>query len=237
MLSLVVTLGYAQEQAPLLIAIATNNPPFVMQTAQGYYGFDIVMMNNICYILKRKCQFIKLPFSQVLTAVASQKANVAVSALTISLERAKLVNFSTPYLLSECLFIGPIQYKNTKINQDFLQKKQIGIKTGSIFYQELLALGVNADNITSYNTETELIDSLNKNSINLALMDNYAAKYWESESQGAFVTLGKTYPFGSLGIAVDPTDIKLLNDINRALSQFLQSQEYKNTYQTYLDFF
>lgn len=208
-----------------------------MQTAQGYYGFDIVMMNNICDILKRKCQYIKLPFTQVITAVASGDANVAVSALTISLERAKLVNFSTPYLISECLFIGPIQYKNTKINHDFLQQKQIGIKKGSIFYQELLALGVNADNISGYNTETELIDALNKNAIDLALMDNYVAKYWEAASQGAFVTLGKPYPFGSLGIAVDPRDIKLLSDINRALSQFLQSQEYKNTYQTYLEFF
>src|SRR5580704_8359149 len=94
------------ENKPLNIAIERFIPPYVMQGANNHsYGFDIEMMHSLCKIMKRSCQFQAMEFDALIPAVVDKKADLAVSFITITSERAKLVNFSTPYLLSYSRFL------------------------------------------------------------------------------------------------------------------------------------
>ncbi|WP_040916294.1 transporter substrate-binding domain-containing protein, partial [Legionella tunisiensis] len=47
---------------PLRIAVDTFAPPFVMESAHNQlYGFDIAMMQSLCRIMQRTCQFVPVP--------------------------------------------------------------------------------------------------------------------------------------------------------------------------------
>ena len=86
---------------PLNIGIETFDPPFVIQGAnKKIYGFDVDMMNSLCHIINRTCQYHVMRFDELLNAVVTKKIDEAVSSITITPGRSKLVNFSLPYLLT-----------------------------------------------------------------------------------------------------------------------------------------
>ena len=95
------------ENNPLKIGIDGFLPPFAMQGKNNEnYGFDVEMMNSLCKIMKRDCEFHTMKFAQLLPAVENGQVDVALSYITITPERSKRVNFSTPYLLSYSRFLA-----------------------------------------------------------------------------------------------------------------------------------
>src|SRR3989338_839378 len=81
----------------LKVGVTSFAPPFVMQGAnQKLFGFDIAMMDSLCKKMNRSCQYQVLPFDELLQAVADKQVDVAISAISITMGRAKLVDFSLP---------------------------------------------------------------------------------------------------------------------------------------------
>ncbi len=110
----------AQDE-PLIIGV---DP--VMQGANNqFYGYDISMMEYICQTLLRRCQFIPIRFDKILDAVNTKTIDVATSSIGITAERAAIVNFSLPYLLSQARFIGPKKLANQPFGLALLIKKSI----------------------------------------------------------------------------------------------------------------
>lgn len=223
---------------PLNVGIEGFNPPFEIQGADNQiYGFDIDMMNALCKIMNRPCMFHVMDFDQLIDSVASRKIDVAVSSITITADRSALVNFSLPYLLSYSRFLG----NNTKDNQQpfvlsMLNNKTIGIETGTIFADQIRAVGIINPQIRQYDTMELLVEGLGKKEVGYILFDNPAATYWAANSSGEFIVLGPPYSYGyGFGIAVNKSDKQLLMDINSALLQYQNSEEYKINYNKYLE--
>ena len=222
-------------QNPLLrVATTQFTSPFVMQGHHQLYGFDIAMISYICAAIKRDCQYQLMPFDQLLTSVASNKADIAISGITITTERYELVNFSIPYMLSNTRFLGRSNMANRVIDAKLLSTSRIGTITGKVFDQELLSLGAINPTIVHFNNEPAMIEALTTGSIDFALLDDPTANYWQQTTNGTLVTMGNPIPYGfGLGIAINKKETALVDTINEAIRQFQKSTDFKTNYNTY----
>ncbi|WP_133127019.1 transporter substrate-binding domain-containing protein [Legionella nagasakiensis] len=225
---------YAQNP-PLRVAVANFVPPYVMQGGnKQLFGFDITMMQEICSKLQRDCQFDSMPFGQLLEALVNDKVDVAVGAIAITPERAKIVNFSLPYLPSHAIFLTHDKYFNQPFNLDSLTGKTIAVESGTVFPTVIKRAGIKNIRIVEFSYEEDLIEALSLKKIDFAFLDTPTAYYWEIRSGGQLKTIGesKEYGFG-LGIAVNPRNVDLIQAINQVLLQYQKSPKFETDYATY----
>lgn len=232
------TFAFAQGE-PLKVGIDSFTPPFVMQGANSqFFGFDISLMEYVCQNIQRDCVFVPMDFSEIFDAVASKKVDVAVSALTITAERASKVLFSTPYLPGNSRFIGLSKLAKGQFGLQLLNNHNIGIEEGTIFPAVINSLGVKNPNIVTFKDAPHLIDALQNGDVDIALMDAPSAMYWQSQSSGILSVLGESFPSGfGLGIAVNRDEVDLLNQINKALLLYHNSPEFKREFDKYIAHF
>lgn len=228
----------AQDET-LTVAVPHFVPPFVMQGANNQlFGFDISMMKFICKYLDRQCQFQIMDFDKIIDAVSNQQVDVAVGAISISVERAQKVHFSTPYLPTQAQFLGRAQEAKKSFSLMDLANKRIGVEKGSVFDKEIKILGIKNPTIIPYQYEEIMIEDLSNQEIDYVLLDASTSRYWQNHSSGILKTLGKAFEYGhGLGIAVNQREVPLLNQINQALVQYLKSNEFKMHYSLHLETF
>jgi len=83
--------------------VASDIPwdPFEMVTADGqYFGFDLDVMRAIAVVEGFDIQIQNIAFDSIIPAVKAGKADIGASGFTITEERAKTIDFSNPYYLS-----------------------------------------------------------------------------------------------------------------------------------------
>jgi len=224
---------------PLVVGIESFLPPFVMQGAnKEVYGFDIDMMNTLCNKIQRTCTFRVMRFDELLQAVSDRRLDAAVSAITITIERTKVVSFTTPYMMSYSQFLQKTQPKTQAFSLEILNNKSIGIEAGSVFEDQILLMGIKNPTVKKYGKLDEVLNALSEGQVDYVIMDTPTAIYWAANSSGAFMTIGDSYMYGNgLGIAVNPNNPALLTSLNNALVEFQNSKDYENTYNRYLSQF
>lgn len=222
---------------PLRIATTQLFYPFVIQAANQLYGFDIAMMTYVCAQLQRECKYQIMPFSELLSSVANKNADVAVSSITITAARAQIVNFSTPYLVSENRFLAQAKLGKQPIDVKFLSTAKIATLKGTIMDDAIKSLGVANPNISHFNGESDMIEALTEGTVDLALLDAPTAIYWQEHSAGTLLAVGQPFAYGfGLGIAVNKEETDLLKKINAAVLQYQNSNNFKIDYDMYLEY-
>ncbi|TAL64744.1 MAG: transporter substrate-binding domain-containing protein [Legionella sp.] len=218
---------------PLNIGVTNFTPPFIMHDAdKKSYGFDIDMMNYICKVMQRTCVYKIMSFDELIPAVANNSIDVAVSSLTITAERTKMVNFSLPYLLSYSRFLAKRSNVTTPFSLSLINGKRIGVRTGTVFGDQIKHLGIKDAVISEYSQIEELLEALSADKVDFVLLDSPTTNYWEANSSSAFMKVGPAYMYGyGLGIATTPINLPA---INRALLQYQASPEYKINFDKYI---
>ncbi len=75
--------------------------PFEMVTANGqYFGFDLDVMRAIAILEGYQIEIKNIAFDSIIPAVKAGKVDIGASGFTITADRAKTVDFSQPYYLS-----------------------------------------------------------------------------------------------------------------------------------------
>lgn len=220
---------------PLNIAVDNFSPPFVMRGANNtFYGFDIELMQNLCTTINRTCKFIPMPFKDLIPGVEAKKYDVAVSAITITPERAAVVNFTTPYMISQCRFLGTKDLATQPFSLAMLNDKSIGVEQGTVFSQVLQNLGVKAANIKTYDSLNSILEDMVAGNLDAALLDGPTAQYWSSDSSNSLTVLGSPFTYGyGFGIAVNKENSVLLQQLNDAITKYQNSEQYKKDYDRY----
>ncbi|HHF7344863.1 TPA: transporter substrate-binding domain-containing protein [Legionella feeleii] len=224
---------------PLRVAVDTFAPPFVMESANNQlYGFDIAMMQSLCRIMERTCQFVPVPFEDIFATIETRRADVGVSAIIITAERASRVNFSLPYLLSYARFLGPKKWVGQTFRLQLLTDQTVGVSEGTIFPEVVKTLGIANVKTVKFDRLDSMIEALEEGDIDFALMDEPTALYWQSQSSGSLTVVGEPFIYGfGLGIAVNRGETDLLQVLNKALLQYQNSDEFKLNYQKYIAHF
>lgn len=225
---------------PLIIGVDTFTPPFSMRGGRGeLFGFDISMMNSLCKIMNRTCQFKPMKWINLLPSILNNQIDFAVSSITITPERIKEINFSLPYALSYSRFLTTA---DRVITEPFsfaqLESKKIGVQAGTIYATQISNIGLINPVIKTYENDPAALQALTNKEVDYILLDNPTALYWAANSSGVFKVLGKPYAYGyGIGIAVKKSDASLIPELNKALLHYQSSDDYKQNYARFLESF
>ncbi|OGV27518.1 MAG: hypothetical protein A3F18_07915 [Legionellales bacterium RIFCSPHIGHO2_12_FULL_37_14] len=227
---------YAAPMPALKIAANMYNPPFVMQGANKIlYGFDIDMMEHLCNSIERTCQYNLIPFHNILDSVENGTNDIGIGGVTITIERTKAVAFSIPYLLSYAQYLGLKTKEIANFSDASLANKKIGIEAGSVLIDLVNKLTIPNIKVVEFKKLSDLIDALNKQQIDLALMDSATAIYWQNQYHNRIVTIGEPFLYGyGFGIAVNKSNAPLLEEINTALLEYQNNGGFQKAYNQYI---
>ncbi len=224
------------------LIIATNDmfPPFVYRENDSNYGlvgFDIELIKEIAKDLNREYEIRVMEFNKLIPAVENGYVDMAICGITITDERKSVVEFSTPYHKSSRASIVQRKYldnfKDIKTKESLGESKRLAAQvgtTGSAVAHEI-AKGRTVVNIST--PEFVLMELLSEN-VDAVIMDRglasaYASKYSD------FVVLPINFDSENYGVAVSKDDALLLASVNKTLTRLINSGEYINLANTYIN--
>lgn len=121
----------SKKAPPLIVMTTADCVPFSMENdSKELVGFDIDLVKEIGKKLKREIQIKPVAFEKLLENLQTKQCDLAVSAVSKTEDRSKVVDFSSPYHSSGfvLLFVAttPIQ------TLEDLSEKTVGVRAGTL---------------------------------------------------------------------------------------------------------
>lgn len=160
-----------------ILYVGTNAEfkPYEYLEEDKLVGFDIELMEAIGEKLNYEIKWNNMSFDGLLPALQLGKVDAVIAGLTQTPERAKIVNFSIPYMFifsSKHLIVTQNNNEDI-INKESLKGKNIGIQLGSIQEQFVAQLEGNPKYFDSW---TGALMALNQEKIDAVIIDELSAK-------------------------------------------------------------
>ncbi len=218
-----------QSRGKLITAVVDFElPPFIMRDAKGNLsGVDIELAQRIAAGLKVEVTFVTAStFNGVVDLVANGSADIGISKLSITLERAKRVRFSTPYLvMRHALLINSLRLtkendSNTISAVKHFDKELAVVKSSA--YVEFSKTSFPDAKLKELDTwDPDVLSAVQKGTVFGALRDEYEVMKVMRTYPSASLLLKPvilTDMFSNIAIAVAWRDSQLLSWIDLFLS-------------------
>ena len=139
--------------------------------------------------LKVRVWFIPVNRDQLLPALAAGKGDIAAANITVTAQREKLVDFSSPVYrnVSELVVSGPASPK--VLSLDDLAGKEVFVRKSSAYFESLAALNqrlagekrpaVIIKEVPETLEDADLIEMVNAGLIPLTIVDKHVADFWK----------------------------------------------------------
>ena len=110
--------------ADLRVGLNPAYEPFEYKNAQGeVVGFDVDLAKALCAQIQRKCVFVESEWDSIIPALQAKKFDVIMSSMSITPERARVVDFTQRYYKTPSAIVvkksvkydGPASLKGMKI--------------------------------------------------------------------------------------------------------------------------
>lgn len=222
----------------LRIVVGKDLPPFSMKSGDKRIGFDIELARLLGKTLGVKVEFIQLPTSQVLDAIAgpNPKGDIAIANLTRTAARSVQANFTEPYLVvSQAAVI-----EKRLINED-RDRAEI-VKATYESYADLaklrgLKIGVKANTqpesyarsffresgkVIGYKTLAEAFAALKAGKVQAVTHDAPAIRLWSRQNSTLtyrFATLLKPVTEDAICMAIRKGDLEFLHWLNAFIAE------------------
>jgi ABC-type amino acid transport substrate-binding protein len=131
------------DRGKLIVAMYVNDiPPFYMHDEKGkFYGLDVELSTDIAEKLGVEVEFKRdyKTFSEIVEGIVRHEADVAVTLLSRTLDRAKKVRFTRPYIiLRQGLLISRIRMAQRERQLTLMEilnhpGSEIGVKAGTSY--------------------------------------------------------------------------------------------------------
>ncbi len=230
----------AGEQGKKVLKVGTSPdfPPFEYVAANGtIMGFDIELMRLIA---KKSgyddIEIVSMDFDSLIPALEQGQIDVIAAGMTITEEREKRVDFSIPYWEADQAILVRVGSGFKPQRVEDLEGKTVGVQTGTTAADYLKSLvdekGLNI-NIKEYSSYVLAIQDLLAGRIDAVMVDTPVAKMFEKRYKdklaiAIIVKTGEKY-----GFAVQEGNKELLEKINKALQEIMQSPEWDKLVQKY----
>ncbi|MCL6477416.1 MAG: basic amino acid ABC transporter substrate-binding protein [Peptococcaceae bacterium] len=215
----------------VVLASDTAYAPFESHDPQSgkYVGFDIDLVNAIAEVANLDIEIRSMNFDGIIPALETASVDGAISAMTITDERKKSVNFSVPYYLSGQSIA--VRADNKNINGwDDLKGKKLGVQIATTGADEARKV-LNAK-VTDYNTINEAFLALKNGAVDAVVNDYPVSAYFVKQNKDNDVKLvGDLKTSEHYGIAFPKKNTELLDTFNKALQTLKENGKYKEIYQ------
>jgi len=202
---------------PTKIRVATDAtwPPFeyVNEQTKQIEGFDIDLFKAIAEKENLDVEFINVAFDPLLAGMAQGTYDAAISSITITEERAKVMLFSDPYYAAGQLVV--VRKDNTTITGKDTLTGNVGAQIGTTGAMEVEKIP--AATLKTYDDIGLAFQDLMNGQINAVVSDNWLAVGYVAKNQDKLKTAGAIFTSENYGIAVAKGKTDLLAKINAGL--------------------
>lgn len=202
----------------LVVATDAAFPPFefVEEDTKEIVGFDIDLMNAIAEKADLDIRYQNVAWDPLLAGMADCQYDMAISAMTITPERAEEFSFSDPYINAGQ--IVAVQVGDEEINgHEDLVGATIGAQIGTTGAME--AEEIADTTVKVYDTYELAFLDLANGQIDAVIADYPTAVAFVNQNSDQLKTVGDVFTDESYGIAFCKGDDELISQVNAALDE------------------
>jgi len=214
----VACLGVAQAQSGDVLRVATDPtfPPFEFSENGKYTGFDIELVESIGKVMGKKVEWTAIDFKGLIPGLVAKRYDAAVSAIYITDERKKVVDFTDPYYPGGLVIM--VKKDNTAITgPESLDGKKVSVQVGT---KSVNFLKENFPKVERVEVEKnqEMFNLVEIGRVDAAVTGKPAAKLF-AKSRPTVKVLDKQLTVEEYGFAVRKDTPELTKAFNAALAK------------------
>jgi polar amino acid transport system substrate-binding protein len=220
----------------LTVGSDTTYPPqeYVDTATNQPVGFDIDLITAIAQRMGLQAKIVKADFSTIITSLEAKRFDVVISAVSITPERQKVVDFVPYFNAGESLLVekgNPLQLKTVSD----LCGRDVGVQTGTIEQNDLNAAsedctknGKQPIHLTVLQDQTAVVQLLATHRVVATYQDSPVTDYFIKQNPGKFEVGGSVVNAGLEGIVVRKGDTSMFNAIQAAFNALKADGTYHN---------
>ncbi len=217
----------------LRFAAESSYAPFIYVDSKSgnHAGFEVDLMALVGKKLGAKIEIVNMGFDAVIPALTTGSADIGGSAITITEERAKRVNFTDPYYDSGISILINRADAGSIKSVDDLEGKDVCVQIGT---SGAARAGQIPDaKLHQFNAINEAYLELQNMGCKAVITDRPVTAYFMSQRKGSakrFVHLPQTLDAEQFGFAVTQKKPGLVKRLNKALNELRASGEFQAVY-------
>ncbi|MCX6109834.1 MAG: ABC transporter substrate-binding protein [Proteobacteria bacterium] len=208
-------LAQIKKAGKLLVAVDTTYPPMEMEGDNGKpAGFDIDLAKELAKRLGVSVEFVVMPWDGIIAGLAAKRYDIICSAMNITPERAKQVEF-VPYLKMSQVYVAKKAGAAVVKEQD-LVGKVIGVQadtTSSEYVEKVKKSGVAIKEIKAFKGATDVFAALRAGQADALVVDEPVARHYVKRDPAFFRITGRALAPEPIGIATRKDEHKLQKEL------------------------
>jgi phosphate/phosphite/phosphonate ABC transporter binding protein len=186
-------------------------------------GWDYEVWNEICSLLNCTPVYVEAAWEGMIQAVADGQFDAAADGITITADRAEIVDFSIGYVAIEQRLLVRADEDRIESIQDIVDNAdlKLGTQTGTTNY-ETASQYLPADRIEAFEQFPFAVQALLAGDIDAVIMDETAGQGYLGENAESLKLVGDSLSSDQLGF-VYPLGSDLVEPVNAALEELMQN--------------
>jgi polar amino acid transport system substrate-binding protein len=182
-------------------------------------GWDYEVWDEICRLLNCSPIYVEAGWEGMIQAVADGQYDAAADGITITEERAEIVDFSTGYVNIEQRLLVRIDEERISGIQDIVDNTELvlGTQTGTTNYETALEY-LPAERIQAFEQFPFAVQALIAGDIDAVIIDETAGLGYQGENADALKLVGDSLSSDQLGF-IYPKGSDLVEPVNQALGE------------------
>ncbi|MGL6167498.1 MAG: transporter substrate-binding domain-containing protein [Fusobacteriaceae bacterium] len=217
----------SSEEKIYIVGTNAEYPPYEYLENNKIVGFDADIIEEISKRLNFKYTWSNMNFDGLISALQTEKIDMIIAGMSISEERMKFIDFSTPYISPELVYVA-LKTSNFKGIND-LENKKFGVELGTT--EEESIKKIPGAEIIPFTGHTASLLALKANKIDSMLLDSAVAdKYMENNPELEIIA---TISADNKAMAFNKNDNEFKNKMDNELKKMLEDGTIKKLKEKY----
>ena len=194
-------------------------PPMEFDDHGRPTGADIEIGTHLAHLMGVKVQFEGTPFDDIIPAVRAHKCDAAISSLTRTKERSKLVAFVDYLKVGQSLMVQTSNPTNIETLDD-LAGKRVSVQDGTTNEDFLRTRSFGSDGsptIRAFAKDTDATEALKRGEVDAYFGDSPVVAYHIGQEALTYAFAGKPIHPEPIGIALDHRSHSLKSELQRGI--------------------
>jgi polar amino acid transport system substrate-binding protein len=211
----------------LTVGSDTTYPPqeYIDTTTNKAAGFDVDLITAVAQRMGLQAKIVTTKFTTIIDDLAAKRFDVVISAVSVTPERQKKVDFVPYFTAGESLLVQMGNPHNIKSPAD-LCGLTVGVQDGTIEQSDLqtaskdcTSKGKPAIKLTVLQDQTAVVQLLANNRVVATYQDSPVTDYYIKQNPGHFEVGGSVIGAGPEGIVIRKGDTSMFNAVQTAYNQ------------------
>lgn len=208
-----------KDRGTLIVGLEGTYPPFSFQGEDGKLtGFEVDFADSLAQHMGVKAKLQPTKWDGMLASLESKRIDVVINQVTISPERQKKYDFSTPYTVSGIQALVKKGAESSITKPEDLKGKKVGVGLGTN-YEQWLRANVPGVDVRTYDDDPTKYQDLRVGRINAILVDRLAALDLVKKTGDTLAVAGAPFSRQESGVAIRKDNPELLAAINTAIAE------------------